>query len=241
MKLVIIIPCYNEEKKMNIEAYSSFLSKHSDISICFVNDGSSDNTLKIVETIQENFTDQVIIRTYSKNRGKAEAVREGMLYTLNSNHFTHFGMFDADLATPLEECLRLAHMVNDNKTFVFGSRILKIGNNIKRKFYRFIIGRFIATMISKSLRLAIYDTQCGCKIFAEEEINTLFENNFISKWLFDVELFFRMITKYGKKEVVNKMLEVPLTSWEDMGDSKVKWTYSFKLFFDLIKINKKYR
>ena len=147
---------------------------------------------------------------------------------------------DADLSTDINECISLSKRVKEKITFVFGSRILKIDNNIKRKWHRFFFGRVIATFISKILGVAVYDTQCGCKIFSSELSKKIFNSPFISKWLFDVELFFRVISIYGRENLKNHVREIPLSSWIDTSDSRVKMTYFFKLWIDLYKISKKY-
>ena len=72
------------------------------------------------------------------------------------------------------------------------------------------------------------------------QLNCLHEP-FISKWLFDVEIFFRMFSLYGRQEAIKKMLEVPLSLWVDRGDSSVKPTYIFKLWLDLYRIHKRYK
>ncbi len=118
---------------------------------------------------------------------------------------------------------------------------MKIGSTIKRNTKRFFIGRIIATFISNILDLKVYDTQCGCKIFSKELAAQLFREKFISKWLFDVELFKRMLAIYGKETALEKMIEIPLKKWIDKGDSKVKFSYFFKLWVDLIKINNAYK
>ena len=110
---------------------------------------------------------------------------------------------DADLSTDITECISLSKRVKEKITFVFGSRILKIDNNIKRKWHRFFFGRIIANFISKILGVAVYDTQCGCKIFSSELSKKIFNTPFISKWLFDVEVFFRVISIYGIENLKN--------------------------------------
>ena len=68
----------------------------------------------------------------------------------------------------------------------------------------------------------------------------LFKDQFISKWLFDIELFARAIKIYGKYNIVNKMCEVPVKEWIDSNNTKVKPSYFFRLWYDLYKIRKKY-
>lgn len=237
----IIIPCYNEEKGISNNEYSNFLKNNPEASICFVNDGSTDTTLEILNVLKSKHETQIHILSLEKNSGKAEAVRIGMNYcNLNFQH-QYIGYLDADLATTLEEFIDLRNYIREEVVFCFGSRIRKIGSTIERENSRFLIGRVVATFISNILDIKVYDTQCGSKLFTKEISEKLFEKEFISKWLFDVELFYRMINLFGKEKAIEKMHEVPLKLWVEKGDSKVKMSYFFKLWFDLFEINRKYK
>jgi len=236
----IVIPCYNEENRLPVAEYEHYLNQNTATLLCFVDDGSKDNTKNVLKDLKNKFQDHVDVISYDNNKGKAEAVRHGINYC--NNKFDHhlIAYLDADLATTLEECERLMTFISDDINFVFGSRILKIGSNIERGKFRFVVGRGIATVISNILKLKVYDTQCGCKIFTKELSTQLFIKPFISKWLFDVEIFKRFILIYGLEKATNKMLEVPLKSWIDKGESKVSPTYFFRMWWDLMQINKSY-
>ena len=135
----------------------------------------------------------------------------------------------------------MANFIEGKIHFAFGSRILKLDNNIKRKWYRFFFGRIVATAISKSLELSLYDSQCGCKVFDQSLGDKIFVEPFISKWLFDVEIFFRAINIYGRENIKEHIKEVPLNEWVDTPDSRVSPWYFFRLWLDLYKISKKYK
>jgi len=244
LNLAIVIPCYNEENRFRElrSEYVTFLKSHTNVLLCMVDDGSKDDTALVLQTLQKEFPNQVEVVIQAKNGGKAEAVRSGVLHCAEKFKAPHIAFLDADLATSFEECLRIHSYVleKDAVTFAFASRILKIGSEIKRKKFRFVVGRIVATLISSILGIKVYDTQCGCKVFEKELVASLFKEKFISKWLFDVELFFRMIQLYGRKSATERMIEVPLKLWEDKGDSKVQMTYFFKLWIDLMKIKRKY-
>lgn len=232
----IIIPCYNEEKGLPLNEYKQFLNNNKNDIICFVNDGSKDKTLKILQDLNHEFPSKTLVISYKKNKGKAEAVRTGVRQCLTTINFKYLAYLDADLATSLEECATMNCYFKDSVQFVFGSRIKRLGAHIERKRSRFLIGRIIATAISIILKLPVYDTQCGCKLFSKETAQVAFKEKFISKWLFDVEIFKRIIKKFGHNQAKLIMLEVPLNSWVEKGDSKVKATYFFKLWIDLYKI-----
>ncbi len=237
----IVIPCYNEEQNFLHTRYRSFLETNSNTVICFVNDGSTDHTLNILTNLGKEFANHVVILNLKTNSGKAEAVRQGIHHLNNLHSLNKIGFIDADLAVSLEESIQIAALIQDPIVMAFGSRISKVGSHIDRQFHRFIIGRFIATIISNILDLKVYDTQCGCKFFSLEESKELFKKPFITKWLFDVELFFRMQKSYGKQDYQYKMYEAPLKRWVDRGDSKVKFSYGFKVFFDLLSIRNAYK
>jgi len=87
-----------------------------------------------------------------------------------------------------------------------------------------LIPSFIATLISNMLLLKFYDTQCGCKVLIRKISIKVFADSFISRWLFDIELFFRIKHLYGNINCIEVMLETPLNKWIDSGDSKVKYS-----------------
>jgi dolichyl-phosphate beta-glucosyltransferase len=130
---------------------------------------------------------------------------------------------------------------DDKINFCFGSKIKRVGAVIEIKTFRYLAGRVIATFISRMLGIQVHDTQCGCKLFTKDLSVNLFKENFISKWLFDVEIFFRMIILYGKQEALGRMIEIPLKKCVHKGESKVKISYFYRLWYDLLRINRKYK
>lgn len=239
--LAIIIPCFNEAKRLPIDAFKSFVAKEKEVRLIFVNDGSNDETLSVLQALAAWNPSQIQVLDLPKNKGKAGAVQQGMLYAKAHFSPTLLAYLDADLSTSLEECFSLSKKINPDTLFVFGSRILKTDNTIKRKWYRFLIGRVIASVISKMLGISVYDTQCGCKIFDATVVSIAFTDDFSSRWLFDVEIFYRMIHHFGKNEFLQKTKEVPLEQWIDTEDSRVKMTYMFRLWIDLYLLSKRYR
>ena len=149
-------------------------------------------------------------------------------------------LFDRSAKIILDIKFTALELIDKKTEFVFGSRIKKIDNTIERRWFRFIIGRMIATAISKVLNLAVYDTQCGCKLFSRNTAQLAFKTSFISPWLFDVEIFFRLKNYYGIRAFKTKSAEIPLKNWRDQGESKIQWTYGFKMWFDLLKIKRAY-
>ncbi len=239
--LVIVIPCFNEEQRLCADSIISFIQRNKTVGIIFINDRSTDLTLQLLEKIRQVATHRIFIKTHLVNKGKSASVRSGFLFANSSLNCEKIAYLDADLSTSLEECLQLSTFIDSKIAFVFGSRISKIDTTIDRRFKRFIAGRIIATLISMQLGLTVYDTQCGCKIFRADIAKLLFHEQFLSRWLFDVEIFHRLIQLIGKNSMKHTVREIPLNRWVDTPDSKVKPIYFFRLWFDLIRIAKKYK
>jgi len=233
---IIIIPCYNEEKRINIEKFVNF-SNANPVSFYFVNDGSTDNTIDKIDYIISKTTNNSKLNL-SQNVGKAECVRLAMLEASEKYQTDLFGYWDADLATPLGEIMQfIAICKSKNCIMIFGSRFKKIGNKIERNFLRHFLGRIIATLASSLLGLGIYDTQCGAKIFKKQYIFKLFEKPFYTKWLFDIEIFFRL--KDDMK--INKLYEKTLDEWIDIKGSKLSLKDFIKTPIEIVKIYFYYR
>ncbi|WP_294825068.1 glycosyltransferase, partial [uncultured Flavobacterium sp.] len=214
-KIAIIIPCYNEEKRLSREAVQNLLeTSPADVFLC--NDGSTDATLGLLRNISDDL-ERCFFIDYEKNAGKANTIYKSVNQLLDSGTYDYIGYLDADFSTPVAEASRLIgiQLQNPDK-FIIGSRIQLLNSEIRRKHYRHIIGRIIVTIVNLKFKLGIYDTQCGAKIFPAKIASTGFAKPFATSWLFDIELFIRLKNKgmlpHGK--------EVPLYGWKDIEGSK---------------------
>jgi len=236
-KVCIIIPCYNEQYRIPIKDYIESYN-NSIFYYLFVNDGSSDLTIDVLNEFMNGRENRVSILDYKINQGTSKAVRLGVLAALKRNEFSIIGYVDADLATPLNEILKITNQINDDVKFVFGSRIKRIGANIKRKWYRHILGRIFATIASKMLKIGVYDTQCGAKFFHKSIVEPLFLEKFRSKWIFDLEIFLRLINLFNNKDINKIAKEIPLQNWADVSGSKLKLLHLTKIPFEMFKLRK---
>ncbi|MFH1789462.1 MAG: glycosyltransferase [bacterium] len=238
-KTCIIIPCYNEEKRFDEKEFSDFFQVDDDTHFYLVNDGSTDETLDLLNKVKNKIGDRVRILHLKKNKGKAEAVRIGMLSALSWMNFDYFGYFDADFSAPLNQISLLVNIMEEKHGgchAIFGSRILYLNNVIKRKAWRHYGGRIFAVIADRMLDLSIYDTQCGAKIFSRDIINNIFLEPFRSRWLFDIEIILRLRNIYGKQELKNLIIEFPLHVWKEKGDSKISMFDIVKIPYELLKI-----
>lgn len=241
-EVVLVIPCYNEEKRLPAEDYIDFVRSDRRVRFVFVDDGSTDYTLKRLESLSGDFPQSIDVISTERNKGKAEAVRRGVLYAYQSLKCDLYGYWDADLSTPLTELHRFLEVFEHNKSceFVSGARILRMGSDISRHWYRHYLGRIMATGSSIALNLPYYDTQCGAKVFRKGVVHTLFEEPFLSQWLFDIELIFRLKGTAPTDQLQVLFHEVPLSAWQDVPGSKISIRDIFKAPYELFRIWRHY-
>jgi len=192
---ILVVPFYNEADRIHGDAFARFAAEHPSIGFLLVDDGSTDGTLARLETLRATAPEQFDVLQLETNRGKAEAVRHGMLEALSRGP-RYAGYWDGDLATPLDEIPCFVEVLDQHpeREIVFGSRVLLLGRSIDRRPTRHYLGRVYATVVSRMLDLAVYDTQCGAKLFrVSPEIAALFAEPFVTNWTFDVELIARLI------------------------------------------------
>lgn len=238
-KTGIVIPCYNEELRLNLNEFVAFAQSHLSIEFLFVNDGSTDDTLSVLNKLKIS-CNGIGVLNLENNVGKSEAVRLGMLEMFDSNKYEYIGFWDADLATPLNEILHLLNHQNSSKNkVIMASRLKRMGAMVERKGSRHLLGRVFSTFASIILKLPVYDTQCGAKLF-HQSLRHLFEQKFQTKWLFDIELLARFRNKYGMSTTLNEIIEVPVRTWVEVGGSKLKLTHMLKVPLELLKIRRIY-
>ena len=237
-QVTLIVPCYNEEQRLDVEAFKSSRDAH----FRFVNDGSTDGTQRVLQSLAAADPSRFRVLSLEKNSGKAEAVRRGMLEELRGPA-NYVGFWDADLATPLSELPRFIEILDERSDIdiVIGARVRLLGREISRNAGRHYFGRAGATLISSSLGLAVYDTQCGAKVFrANDGMREIFATPFISRWLFDVEIIARLVQRIGRDAAARRMYELPLMVWHDVHGSKIKSRDYLRGLRDLWKIHRAY-
>jgi len=219
MSTRVVVPCFDEAHRLDVDAFAE-LSRHVD-QVVFVDDGSTDDTIAVIGRMVEAEGDRVSLVELDRNMGKAEAVRLGLLESI-ARGSTLVGYLDADLATPISEMLRLVDVAarRSDLTAVIGSRVALLGHTVRRRPARHYLGRLYATAASLALGEVVYDTQCGAKVFrVGDPLRRALAEPFHDPWSFDVELLARIIA--GDDDPNDRMLEVPLNEWTDVGGSAV--------------------
>jgi dolichyl-phosphate beta-glucosyltransferase len=241
-RLVIVVPCFDEEHRLDVDRFRNLRIEGAGLTFLFVNDGSGDGTLGVLERLRNEDPSRFSLLDLGKNQGKAEAVRRGMLQALDQKPDI-VGFWDADLATPLDEIPFFLDLfeARPGVEMVFAARVRLLGREISRRASRHYVGRVGATLISQTLGIPVYDTQCGAKLFrVTDTYPKLFGEPFISRWLFDVEIIARFIQLRGRQAALQAIYELPIRKWHDVQGSKVRSGDFLRALRDLRKIRGAY-
>jgi len=231
---VLVVPCFNEETRLPFDVLAK--AACGPLALVMVDDGSTDGTLHELKKFS-SLGLQVEVVALPRNLGKSHAVREGILRAVEIHPDTEWvGYWDADLSTPFEEVDAMLRYVAATPG-VFGavwcSRVMRAGSEIDRAFHRHLFGRLFATAAGMLLGVKAYDTQCGAKLFRREIVDEAFGEPFLSRWIFDVEIYLRL----GH----DRILEYPMRTWRDVPGSKVKIVReSGRVLSDLLKLRRRY-
>lgn len=242
----IVVPCYDEAARLEPDAFVAACRAQDGLHFLFVDDGSRDATRAVLEKLAARDPARLAVLALPENRGKAEAVRAGLREAIARGH-DYVGWWDADLATPLDEIARFTAVLDarPDVELVFGARVQMLGREIERSTLRHYAGRVFATVASRSLRLPVYDTQCGAKLLrATPAVAALLEAPFESGWVFDVELLARLVRQRrdgGGAPAAAVVYELPLRAWRDVPGSKVRpWDF-VRAILTVRRIRRRYR
>jgi glycosyltransferase involved in cell wall biosynthesis len=241
---VLVVPCYDEAARLDGEAFLACAAARPWLRLLFVDDGSRDRTRERLEELRRKAPDQVEVLALPENRGKAEAVRRGLLAALDGRAAL-VGFWDADLATPLAELDRfVARFGRDPELEVLiGSRVRLLGREIERRPLRHYLGRVAATAVSLLIRLPVYDTQCGAKLFRDTPtLRALLAEPFLTRWLFDVELLARWLDRRAadRPRAGRHLRELPLGAWRDVAGTRIRAADLLRVPLDLWRIGRRH-
>jgi dolichyl-phosphate beta-glucosyltransferase len=233
----IVVPCYNEAARLDVAAFETAMAGPGAPVFLFVDDGSTDDTRGCLAALEAGSGWRCRVIGLPVNRGKAEAVRTGLRAAL-AGGAERVGYWDADLSTPLDVVADFDRELDrrPDAAVVMGARVRMLGRDIRRHGSRHLVGRAYATLASVVLRLPVYDTQCGAKLFrASPELAAALDRPFGSRWAFDVELLQRLQREWGDPGIA-RIVEVPLLAWRDVGQSKVSLVAGAGAFLFLVRL-----
>jgi dolichyl-phosphate beta-glucosyltransferase len=244
MRVAIVVPCFNEEARLDVESLRAAHLERHELELVLVDDGSTDGTRRLLEEIRARRAGPTSLVEQRPNAGKAAAVRRGVLDALERSPDA-VGFWDADLATPFSELPPFVEVLEQHPEVdvVVGSRVKLMGRTIERRAWRHYLGRLFATAASVTLELPIYDTQCGAKLFrVTPTLRGMFEEPLLARWVFDVELLARLLASHpgGPDLAARSIYELPLRHWVDVRGSKIDAADFVRSALDLARIRMRY-
>jgi len=228
MYLSVIIPAYNEEKRLEktVRSVAEYLGRQFYQSeIIIVNDGSSDSTLELSNRLAQQFS---IIKVISDsiNHGKGYAVRTGILKAVGDYRL----FMDSDGSTPIDQIEKLLPYFDQGFDVVIGSRRVE-GADIRtdQPWYRIFLGFIFRNIVNLILPLNVIDSQNGFKAFSAKSAQDIFSKQKIDRWAFDVEVL-ALAVKLGYK-----IKEVPIV-WTDSAQSKITFGGMVGMLWEIVKV-----
>ena len=230
MYLSVIIPAYNEERRLpkTLEEIDKYLRGQSyDYEILVVNDGSKDRTVEVAKSLMLKIRN-LKVTGYEKNQGKGYAVRFGMLEAKGDYRiFT-----DADNSTSIDQIEKIWPELEKGYDIVIGSRDVKgaILDPPQPWLRKVLLGEGFKLYRKIVLNLwGTEDTQCGFKCFTKLATENIFPRCRINRFAFDPEILIIA------KKMGYKIKEIPVY-WRNDPESKVKPKWIINMAVDLLKI-----
>lgn len=206
-KLSIIIPVFNEAERIKpgLKIIRDWHRQYPDWEFILVNDGSSDDTEKIIKKFSF-----VKLVSYAKNQGKGYALKQGVAQATKPLVL----LSDIDFSTPLTELPKLAIAIKE-ADLAIGSRKTLGAKIIKHQpWWREWLGKQFTNLSKLWLGLKVSDVTCGFKLIKTPAAKELFKKQKIKRWSYDAEILF--LAKKMKLRVV----DVPVV-WENDEQTKV--------------------
>jgi dolichyl-phosphate beta-glucosyltransferase len=231
LHLSVVIPCYNEESRITsssalLKVERFLLGKEYEAEIVAVDDGSEDGTLRLLEDFRGKTKVPFRIVSYHPNKGKAHAVREGVLCA--GGDFILFT--DVDLSAPIEEVDGFLPILERGEAdVVIGSRNLP-ESRVTRPMGREVLSRGFNLLVRALILPGIRDSQCGFKCFRRSAAHAIFAKEPTSGLAFDVEIL------HSARRLGYRIVEKPV-EWEYSRGSKMHpMRDSARMFAALVRL-----
>lgn len=224
VELSIIIPAYNESKKIMNDIFAADKFIHGNFNngqIIVVDDGSNDKTSEVAIPLKEKIKTELIVIRLDKNSGKGAALKEGVKVSIGEILL----YADAGLTVPFKDALTGIKLISENKCDIAnGSRKLEASNIVRkqdldRRIISQIFGKFVKFFLH--IPKGMTDTQCGFKLYKGKVARELFPQLKINGFLFEIE-FILLALKNGYR-----ILEFPI-NWNCDRDSRLSIKKSSK-------------
>jgi glycosyltransferase involved in cell wall biosynthesis len=209
-KLLITIPCYNEELVLEktvfeIADYASVHLNEYEWNILILDNNSTDSTWKIAESIASKGNQVSTLQVKNPGRGIALRTAWGKM-----PGYDIYSYMDADLATDLKDFAFIVNEVNNGYDCVVGSRYLP-HSDTKRTLRRKLLSKAYNVLLKAILKVDFMDAQCGFKAMSSKLVKEIVPQTTDDGWFWDAELM--ILASRGGYSVI----EVPV-SWREIRD-----------------------
>ena len=230
VELSIVVPAFDEAARIAVTLVKTldYLDRwHPESELIVVDDGSKDDTRMVLDALASRDKRLAVI-SHEQNRGKGAAVRTGVLASRGS-----FVLFmDADLATPIEELPKLLAYLANGADIVIGSRAAALDIRRNQPLIREMMGRTFNRIIKSILDIPWGDTQCGFKLFRGDLARSLFAEQSIDGFAFDVEILL------AARDRGCQIREIPVV-WAHAPNSKVSMVRdSSRMLYDVLRLRR---
>jgi len=229
MQLSIIVPAYNEEKRLAkmLDEYLPFFARAygNDFEMLVVINGTSDGT----ETVANKYTakfPQMRCIVEPRKIGKGGAIMLGFARSMGAL----VGFVDADGSTPPAAFQDLADNIRRADAIIASRWLRGAQVSPRQPWSRRMTSRFFNIMVHLLFGLHFSDTQCGAKLIKSHAVRQILPKLGITRWAFDVDLLFQL------RRAGYKITEIP-TVWHDVAGSRLEITpVSLEMFAALVRL-----
>ena len=170
MKILIIIPAYNEEKNIK-NVINNLKNKNFDVDYIVINDCSTDNTKNVLKTINANYLDLPI------NLGIGGGVQLGYMYAYEKQYEIAIQMDGDGQHDPQYINNIIEPIIKNEADMVIGSRFI---NKSESEFQSTILRRvgikFLSLLIKLVTGIRIYDVTSGFRCINKKMIEVFSKN-----------------------------------------------------------------
>ncbi|MEW6101084.1 MAG: glycosyltransferase [Candidatus Omnitrophota bacterium] len=186
-KVSVIMPAFNESGHIASsieETARTFDNFGCPWEIVFIDDGSTDNTYELVESLAGKFDGKIIAKKNAFNMGKGRALKRALHYV--SGYYTVFLDADMDLH-PVQVQVLFDIMRLDKADIVIGSK-LHPNSVVNYPVFRYVLSYGYYFLVKILFNLPCHDTQTGLKFFRTRVLKEVFPRILVKKFAFDLEV-----------------------------------------------------
>lgn len=238
----VVLYCFNEEERLLGDDLKNFAERNLGYHLCFVNDGSTDNTLQVLYELRLGNETNITILNCTGRVGKAESIRLGMLHLAKDSQLDYIGYLDVGTSDDIQDFDDLVETMDKSEfKFISGSKNSTTSVSSPKLALKKFVNKSFGLIFKSVVRLPLLGTKSGASIVERELIKPIFEKCFITEHLLNVEIFVRLRKLYGTKNSKAMSYEHPIKTSSSPNEPQLSLRTSGKILGQLAKIAMVYR